>query len=232
VVALLRRLRVRVLRMSERPAKEPRGPRAVPSPPPRPESEAPAGDAAGRADQLGAIIVKTLDLAEAGLSLGITVLSRAGAVAQEALAERRPAVPTAHVNAHGQTYVPEAPAEVDVAPGEQPPEEPFFLTNRLPLAPGGQVQVSFSINNDSLVEPKRVNVRVDGFVGEYQGVRFDAAGFAVRPARKTIAPMDFEKFVLAGPLPAELPPDVYRGAVLVTSTDELSIPVRLLVAEP
>src|SRR4029077_9762126 len=50
--------------------------------------EVPVPDLTGRADQLGAIIVKTLDLAEAGLSLGITVLTRAGAVAQEALAER------------------------------------------------------------------------------------------------------------------------------------------------
>ena len=44
--------------------------------------------------------------------------------------------------------------------------------------------------------------------------------------------MDFDKFVLTGTLPAEAPPDVYRGAVIVHSTDEMSIPVRLLVAEP
>ena len=44
--------------------------------------------------------------------------------------------------------------------------------------------------------------------------------------------MDFEKFVLSGTLPAALPPDVYRGAVIVGSTDEMSIPVRLLVDVP
>ena len=176
-------------------------------------------DLTGRADQIGAIIVKTLDLAEAGLSLGITVLTKAGAAAQEALAERAPA--------------PDGRPAAD-SPSAEPPleEEPFFLANRLPLAPGGEVHVSFSITNDSLVEPKRVSVQIADFVGETDGVRIPSDAFAVRPARKTIAPVDFEKFVLTGKLPAATPPDVYRGAVVVGSTEELSIPVRLLVAAP
>jgi hypothetical protein len=183
--------------------------------------EVPVPDLTGRADQLGAIIVKTLDLAEAGLSLGITVLTRAGAAAQEALAERAPA-PDGQVmpeNSHPRT-------------ADDPEAEPFFLANRVPLAPGGDVYVSFSITNDSLVEPKQVKVDVADFVGETDGVRIASDAFAVRPARKKIAPMDFEKFVLTGTLPAATPADVYRGAVIVGSTDELSIPVRLTVAAP
>ena len=178
--------------------------------------EAPAPDLSGRAEQLGQIIVKTLDLAEAGLSLGITVLSRAGTAAQEALNERA-----------------QAPPNVNVADGRPEPaleeDEGFFLTNRLPLAPGGDVQVSFSITNDSLVEPKRVHLRVEGLLGEQREARIDADAFSVRPMRKSIAPMDFEKFVLTGTLPADAPPDVYRGSVIVGSTDEMSIPVRLVV---
>jgi len=180
--------------------------------------EAPAPDLSGRAEQLGQIIVKTLDLAEAGLSLGITVLSRAGTAAQEALNERAPA---------------QAPPNVNVADGRPEPAleegEGFFLTNRLPLAPGGDDQVSFSITNDSLVEPKRVHLRVEGLLGEQREARIDADAFSVRPMRKSIAPMDFEKFVLTGTLPVDAPPDVYRGAVIVGSTDEMSIPVRLVV---
>jgi hypothetical protein len=184
-------------------------------------------DLTGRADQLGAIIVKTLDLAEAGLSLGITVLTRAGAVAQEALAERPPA-PNAHPveNAHPSNG---AGAEEQPSPGE---DESFFLANRVPLAAGGAVQVSFSITNDSLVEPKRVSLRIEALVGEHEGVRIDSGVFAVRPARKTIAPMDFEKFVLTGTLPAAVPADVYRGAVIVSASDEMSIPVALFVTVP
>jgi hypothetical protein len=183
--------------------------------------EVPVPDLTGRADQLGAIIVKTLDLAEAGLSLGITVLTRAGAAAQEALADRAPAP-------DGQLM----PETSDAGVGDGPEEQPFFLANRVPLAPGGDVYVSFSITNDSLVEPKRVNVDVADFVGETEGVRIPSESFAVRPARKRIAPMDFDKFVLTGTLPEATPADVYRGAVIVGSTDELSIPVRLVVATP
>jgi hypothetical protein len=182
-------------------------------------------DLSGRADQLGAIIVKTLDLAEAGLSLGITVLTRAGAVAQEALADRPPA-PNASTadNTHSHNGTEEQPTPVE--------DETFFLTNRVPLAAGGTAQVSFSITNDSLVEPKRVSLRIDALVGEHEGVRIDSSVFAVRPARKTIAPMDFEKFVLTGTLPAAIPADVYRGVVIVSASDEMSIPVALFVTVP
>jgi len=191
--------------------------------------EVPVPDLTGRADQLGAIIVKTLDLAEAGLSLGITVLTRAGAVAQEALAERSPAAsPDGNVHPADNAQ-PSAPAEAQAATGDT---DAFFLTNRVPLAPGGTVHVSFSITNDSLVEPKRVSLRIEALVGEHEGVRIDGEAFAVRPARKTIAPMDFEKFVLTGTLPAAVPPDVYRGSVTVSATDEMSIPVALLVTVP
>jgi len=187
---------------------------------PQTEKEVPVPDLTGRAEQLGAIIVKTLDLAEAGLSLGITVLTRAGTAAQEALT-----APPGAVQHNGGRAAP--PEEAAPAPAEQ---DPFFLTNRVPLTPGAAVRVSFSITNDSLVEPKRVALRIEALVGEVNDVRL--GDFAVRPARKTIAPMDFEKFVLAGELPQAAPPDVYAGMVIVTSTDEMSIPVRLIVEAP
>jgi hypothetical protein len=187
---------------------------------PQPEKEVPVPDLTGRAEQLGAIIVKTLDLAEAGLSLGITVLTRAGAAAQGALA-----APPAGVQRDGHE-----PAGPQDAPAQDGDAEPFFLANRVPLTPGAPVRVTFSITNDSLIEPKRVALRVGALVGELNGVRLDV--FSVRPARKTIAPMDFEKFVLVGTLPEAAPPDAYAGVVVVASTDEMSIPVRLMVEAP
>jgi hypothetical protein len=209
--------------------------------PPRQPKEAPVPELAGRAEQVGAIIVKSLDLAEAGLSLGITVLTRAGAAAQGAIVDRVPAAPGAaapgvaypgagEYDAEGiQGPVHGAPPSPETSP---PEEELFFLANRLPLAPGGEVRVSFSITNDSLVEPKRVTLRVEALVGDQHGVRIDGGAFAVKPARKTIPPADFDKFVVTGTLPAAAPPDVYRGAVIVHSTDEMSIPVRLVVGVP
>ena len=196
----------------------------------RPAKDAPVHDLAGRADQVGAIIVQTLDLAEVGLNLGIKVLTRAGNVAQEALGDKIPgAAGPEPVRANG----PATDYPAHAAPQEAPrDEETFFLANRVPVGPGGEVRVSFSITNDSLLEPKRVTLKLGALVGDRLGVRIDEAAFAVRPAKKTIPPMDFEKFVLTGTFPAEAPPDVYSGAVIVQSTDEMSIPVRLHVAVP
>jgi hypothetical protein len=177
-------------------------------------------DLSGRADQLGAIIVRSLDLAEAGLSLGLTVLTRAGAVAQDSVFDR------------GGREAGDAPEEPAGEPGDAaapPAEDVFYLTNRLPLAPGGSVRVSFSISNDAVASPKRVAVRAEGFVGEAEGTPLDPSALRVRPATKTIAPMDFEKFVLTATVPPETPPDVYRGVVVVTSSEETRIPVRLQV---
>jgi hypothetical protein len=62
-----------------------------------------------------------------------------------------------------------------------------------------------------------------------EGAQIDALLFAVKPQRRRIAPMDFEKFVLEGTIPPDLPSDVYHGAIVVASGQELSIPVRLVV---
>jgi len=189
---------------------------------------------AGRADQLGAILAKGLDLAEAGLSLGLTVIQRAGAATQESIFEGvsaagagAPAGPPAEEGAGEpmfEQWTPEG-AETPKVPG-------FCITNRVPLWPGGSVSVSFSINNDSVAAEKRVRLSVDGFTGEMGGVRLASDGFAVKPQRKTIAPMDFEKFILKGEIPVETPQDVYHGSIVVLSTDEFTIPVRLVVMSP
>ena len=165
------------------------------------------------------------------------MLTRAGAAAQGAIVDRVPAGPGAaypgpaeyDAGAGADGPVPGAPPPPETSPGE---DERFFLTNRVPLVPGGEVRVSFSITNDSLVEPKRVTLRVEALVGDQHGVRVDGGAFAVKPARKTIPAADFDKFVVTGTFPAAAPPDVYRGAVIVHSTDEMSIPVRLVVGVP
>jgi hypothetical protein len=114
-----------------------------------------------------------------------------------------------------------------------PPPEPglFYVTNRLPLLPGGTVKVSFSINNDSLVAPKKVALRVEGFVGQASGASFPATAVAVKPATRTIAPADFDKFVLRGTVPAHVPSDVYFGLIVVETDEQLKIPLRLVVSQ-
>jgi hypothetical protein len=208
-------------------------------PPPQPETgkvapEKSASDIRERLDQVGTILGKGLDLAEAGVSLGVTIVNRIGTIAQKQVLDRMLAA----------AMQPGAPAPTDAMPdqGVPPPPSPgmesnpsphvptFFITNRLPLAPGGSVKVSFSINNDSVVAPKRVALRIEGFAGEVTGASLPAAEITVKPPTRTIAPVDFEKFTLRGVVPAETLPDVYLGWVVVDSEEQLRIPLRLNVS--
>lgn len=185
------------------------------------------------AEQLGTILTKSLDLAEASLSLGLTMISRVGAMAQREVMDRMAAAGKASgagAAAPGDAPAPEGHgARGEVDPATRSPEQPYVITNRLPLSPGAPVSISFSINNDDMTTPKTLALAVEGFAGELESGRLDATGFTVKPARKTIAAMDFEKFVLEGALPPETLPDVYHGWVVVTSGGEFRIPVRLAV---
>lgn len=177
-----------------------------------------------RLDQVGTILAKGLDLAEAGVSLGVTILNRVSFATQqkireglEAAGQPRPEPPN---------VAPEEPAEaVDT-------ESAYGLSNRLPLTPGGEVRIPFSVNNDSMTDVRKVEFLVQGFAGDSRQGAIEPSVFAVSPARKTIAPVDFEKFVLKGVVPLTALPDVYRGVVVVRSDKDLFIPVILLVTPP
>jgi hypothetical protein len=195
---------------------------AGPSKPPPP---GPAGgvELRERLDQMGTILAKGLDLAEAGVSLGATILSRVSIAASQRIRE---GLETAAQPPPG------APGQPDAPPPEAEADPPYGLVNRLPLTPGGAARISFSVNNDSMTEVRKVEFMVQGFAGDSGKASIDAGAFAVKPARKTIAPVDFEKFVLEGPVPADLPPDVYRGVVVVRSDKDLFIPIVLVVTPP
>jgi hypothetical protein len=202
--------------------------------------EQPSGQrASGRPDQFGAIFAKGLDLAEASLSLGLTMINRVGAAAQNQMERMMSAMPqegaihdpATHAHAPHPTAaaVPQAMGGpgMSAAPASEEPQ--YAITNRIPVAPGGSVRIPFSINNDSVSSPKTVMLKAVGFTGEIEGTQLDATQFVVKPSRRRIAPMDFEKFVLEGTIPADLPSDVYHGAIVILSGQELSIPVRLVV---
>jgi hypothetical protein len=189
----------------------------------------PPGPVAGvelreRLDQMGTILAKGLDLAEAGVSLGATILNRVSLAAQQKIREGLDAA------GQPQPAPPSAAPEEPVEPGEA--DAAYGLANRLPVTPGGEVSISFSVNNDSMTEVRKVEFKVQGFAGESRQAAIDAAAFAVKPAQKTIAPVDFEKFVLKGAVPETAPPDVYRGVVVVRSDKDLFIPVVLVVTPP
>jgi hypothetical protein len=190
------------------------------------------GELRQRVDQVGTLVGKGLDLAEAGLSLGVTIVNRIGTAAQQQMINRVVASVQDGAPPPGQSHAVPDPAP---APREAETSFPepgaFYVTNRLPLVPGGSVKVSFSINNDSMIAPKKVALRIDGFVGQMTGATLSAKGFGVKPAARRIAPMDFDKFVLGGTVPTEIPPDVYIGLIVVESDEQLEIPIRLVVSQ-
>jgi hypothetical protein len=216
------------------------------------------------AERLSAIVSKGLDLAESGLSVGLALVDRLGNLAQQTLdgvvaqrRERDGGAPYRWPPASAGVASPAGGAQAP--PGSRPfddtgapqhdaspdaPEQPtapmqaqepaYCITNRLPLRAGESVRVSFSVNNDSADRPKAIALQVEGFIGETTGTALDADGFRVEPERVSIAPMDFEKLILTGRLPAGVPADIYRGRVLIAADQALEIMVRLAVsaAEP
>lgn len=186
-----------------------------------------------RLDRFGDLLGKGLDLAEAGLSLGLTVASTLGAAAQQKIFER---MMDAASGVAADIYSPQAgspeagpvppPAAATNTAAEPPP---FGITNRLRLTPGMNVSISFSINNDSGTAPKQVSVRVEPFTGQRTGAMLPPASLSVTPDSATIAPMDFEKFVLIGTIPATSPPDVYHGSIAMGAEDGMRIPAVLVI---
>lgn len=192
----------------------------------------------GHGEQIGTTFAKGLDLAEAGLSLGLTLINRFGTMMQDSVLEKFSGVMDAATTSSQESAPSSSRSSRDsVAPvpssehpeGIEPQDPAYYIANRLPLTPGKPVHVSFSINNDSMDSARSVKLKVDGFIGSTQGQGFPGKGFTVSPGSKTIAPMDFEKFILKGLIPADLPPDIYHGRILVMSEQAIEIPVKLLV---
>jgi hypothetical protein len=193
---------------------------------PPPESAAGAAELKARIDRYGAIVAKAFDMAEAGLSLGLTVIGAVGAAAQKRILESR-ADPDGPVSA--VDTAPHAPGSAP-APEDSADAAPVWgITNRLPMTPGSPVAVSFSINNDSALAPRSVTAALEPFVGEQTGATLTPGLLTVAPSEVVIAPMDFEKFVLRGAIPPETTPDVYHGTVRVGDDGAIRIPVRLVI---
>jgi hypothetical protein len=130
---------------------------------------------------------------------------------------------------------PATPATPDGAETTSPRTSPASgvnfagVTNRQPLFPGSPLRVSFSINNESPSVAKKISVKLGNLTGEISHANFDASGLAVEPATATIAPMDFEKFVITGVVPAGLKSDAYQGWIVVAGEEQLRIPLRLAI---
>jgi hypothetical protein len=207
------------------------GATAKPSPASEPASASASAstdalDLKARLDRYGEILAKGLDLAEAGLALGLRVITTVGDAAQQKILDRLAEAAASELTPAAPTAGPSAPSP---PPTETAKAPAYGITNRLPLVPGAPFRVSFSINNDNPLAAKQVLLAVEAFAGERTGALLSPSTLAVSPNAAAIAPMDFEKFVLHGAIPPETPPDVYDGAVTVGAEGGMRIPVRLVV---
>ena len=196
---------------------------AGPKPPPEPPAD--TFDLKARLERFSDILARGLDLAEAGMTLGLTVLGTLGAAAQTKIIERM-----LNPSPEGAAAEPVAtPATAGAATADAGESAAYGITNRLPLRPGDAVSVSFSVNNESASVAKNVRLVVEAFSGERSGAVLPPDCLAVSPGERAIAPMDFEKFVLEGRIPTDAVPDRYRGSVMVLGEGPMRIPVLLAV---
>jgi hypothetical protein len=190
--------------------------------PPKETKAPPAKPSAGPNAQMSSLVSKFLELADAGVGLGINVISLLNTLARSQAAGAAPAEQQPQGDGR-----PPAPPE-DASRAEAPRN--YCIVNRRPIQSGSAVQVSFSINNDLPDAAKKLRVTARGFVGAAHGFSFDGAGFSVNPSEKLIDAMDFERFVLTGSIPADAPEDSYNGWIVVDGDEQMRIPVVLLVS--
>lgn len=185
---------------------------------------APAKGAA-RADyngQLASLFSAGVGFTQAGLSLGMGLLNSFASMQEQMVQRLRSGEP---LERH-----PARAAEPEAVAGPQTAPE-AGVTHALPLSLGGAVYLSLSLNNDSRTETKAVTLELVGLQGE-QGLQWPAATLTVTPTRCAIRPLDFEKIVISGSVPAELAPDIYHGHIAVSGAEQLQIPVRFVVEAP
>lgn len=189
-------------------------------------------DLMARTEQVGSIFNKSLDLVETGIGLGINLITKLGSVAQEQIAEK---ISGRQNPAYGQTAA-ETERQYQGEPGHgggEPSEQKgnFCVVNRLPLFPGSDVHIPFSINNDSPLSAKKLHLHVEGPGAEHFGMPFGSGLFSVRPDNVVIAPMDFEKLILTGTIPADAPSGSYSGWIVISGDEEFRIPATLTVTK-
>ena len=178
------------------------------------------------------MVNKGLDLAETGIGLGVNIVARLGSIFKDQVFDKLSGTELFN-SVTSQTGVEPPPQpQTHQAAASEPAassEPANYLFNRIPLAPGSDVSLSFSINNDSLTSVKTVQLKIEAFESQAQHFRIDAQTFSVTPSHINIAPADFEKFVIKGKIPSDAPADNYYGWIIVSEQQSYQIPVVLVV---
>ncbi len=183
---------------------------------------------AASAARIGEVLGKSIELTEAGMTMGLKLFNLGGERLLSAVASK--IVPAADkvVATAGQDT-----RSADGMADEPAPSGPV-IGNALQIVPGGQVHIPFSISNDTIDKEKQIRIEVGDLAGERTGRMLDHTSFSVTPAEKTVGPMDFEKFVFEGTIAPDIPPDRYVGLIEVTGDEQFTIQAIISVesAEP
>ena len=172
------------------------------------------------AARFGQAMSKTMEIAEAGMTMSLSLLNTGGERLLNALASK--------IAGAAQTAPANGAYENREDASEAAASEPV-IGNAIPVAPGDDVSISFSLSNDVPDCVKRVTVALDQLRGERTGHPLDRTALAVTPAEKEILPLDFEKFIIRGTVAADAPPDRYSGLIAVQGDERFTIRVCVAV---
>lgn len=181
-------------------------------------------------EPLGAIMSKGMELAEAGLNLGLNLVHKFGGSIQEQVIEKF-AKTGNNIFKSSAAATSESPEAASEKVPEGAPEPAFSgIANRMPAFPGGELRISFSINNDSTSVARQVNLSLESDLkGELSGKTLGKKLFALQPSSIAIAPADFDKFTIFATIPVNQQPDHYLGALLVDGEEKMRIPLRVSI---
>lgn len=195
--------------------------------------------------QVEEIVNRGLDLAEVGIGLGVNIVARLGTIFKDQVFDKfsgsdiltsvmndMPQGQQQDENAYGnnQGFEGQTQAHNNTTASSTQEEQTHYLFNRKALTPGGELALSFSINNDSLTSAKTVTITVEKFISETGQIELDASLFTVIPDKIVIAAADFEKFILKAKLPTDVTAGTYHGWIMVEEQQVYRIPVVLFVS--
>jgi hypothetical protein len=188
-----------------------------------PNASHPEGALTDKMERLNRVLSKTIELAEAALQLGVRLVDSVGRGGREDARSR-----LADVDRGGSGDFGNAGEAQPSTAASGPPDN--RVGNRTLLHPGAEVRIAFSINNES-TEKRTIQLQLSPLVGEARGARLAEGALKVKPERIEIEPLDFEKILLVGRIPANSLPDTYAGGIVVAGADQpISIPLRLVVS--
>jgi hypothetical protein len=165
---------------------------------------------------------RSMEIVGKGLEMGLSLINSGGERIINALAAKI---------APGPQHVP-SPAAFAQTGNQSEPVDQALIGNAIPVVPGSELYVSFSLSNDVPGVTKHIRVSLEPLSGEHSGHPLDISALSIVPAEKSILPLDFEKFVIQGRITDDTIPDRYSGLISVQGDEQFKVRVCFTVGIP